>query len=277
MTAYFSWANLFAGVMANRWKHDPQYRCQRPHFGAAGLMKRLTKNPFSHIAAMLTATLVSCAANAADAQREPMTVLNSLVNRIYAAGETSGNVREMIDAEAKAADEIRRYIESGSTEGLLANEKGKQSPLAAASYMGYPNVVAALLTSNLVRVHINDADEMGITPWIAANFSMRQSLWTCNPAIFEDPYRFVPMLVTQSYYVSNPTPPYKKTRDILEESGASIELAKGKQVWLTNCKTQSEEAKAKVQASTDLQKTLQELGAADLNVRLMTSDGKPRS
>lgn len=107
-----------------------------------------------------------------------MSVLKSLAERIYVAGETSGKVADMIDAEAKAADEIRQYVASGSTDGLLAKEKGEQSPLAAAAYMGYPNVVAALLTSNLVRAHINDADERGLTPWIAANFSMRQSVWT---------------------------------------------------------------------------------------------------
>jgi hypothetical protein len=135
--------------------------------------------------------------------------------------------------------------------------------------MGYPNVVAALLTSSLVRAHINDADEMGLTPWIAANLSMRQSLWTCNPALFDNPYTFVPMVVTQPYYIFNPTPPYKKTREVLEEAGASSNMAKAKEIWLTNCKNQSDEAKTKVQASTDLQKTVQELGATDLASQLI--------
>jgi hypothetical protein len=232
-------------------------------------MNNLAKNLLIHAAVSLVSTLISCAAIAADAQRDPTAVLNSLVDRIYVLGETTGKVDDMIAAEAKAAEEVRQYVAGGSTDGLLAREKGKQSPLATAAYMGYPNVVAALLTSSLVRAHINDADEMGVTPWIAANLSMRQSLWACNPAVVNNPFKFVPMLITQPYYISNPTPPYKKTREVLEGAGASADLATAKEVWLTNCKNQSEEAKAEVQASTDLQKTVQKLGATELT-SLMT-------
>ncbi|MBI3381403.1 MAG: hypothetical protein HY019_05280 [Aquabacterium sp.] len=170
----------------------------------------------------------------------------------------------MIDAEVKAADEIRRYVASGATDGLLAKETGGQSPLAAAAYMGYPNVVEALLASKLVKSHINDSDRMGMTPWIAANFSMKQSLWTCNPAVFDDPYKFLPMIVTQPYYLSNPTSPYRKARELLEAAGAVSDLAAAKELWLSNCTNGSEDAKAKVRASSDLQMTLQGLGAADL-------------
>ncbi|WP_233809064.1 hypothetical protein [Paraburkholderia sp. HP33-1] len=232
-------------------------------------MNTLAKNTVVRATAFLVPILFTCGTSAADSQRDPIAVLNSLVDRIYVLGETSGNVDDMITAEAKAADEVRQYVASGATDGLLAQEKGKQSPLQTAAYMGYPNVVAALLTSNLVRAHINDADEMGLTPWIAANFSMRQSLWACNPAVFDNPFKFVPLFVTQAYYVSNPTPPYKKTREVLEEAGAASDLAKAKEVWLTNCKNQSEEAKIKVQASNDLQKTVQELGANDLTSLLV--------
>ena len=209
------------------------------------------------------------ATDAADLPRDPLAVLNSLADQIYVVGETSGKAADMVAAEEKAADEIRQYIGTGSTDGLLAKEKGKQSPLAAAAYMGYPNVVAALLTSKLVVAHINDADEMGVTPWIAANLSMRQSVWTCNPAVFEDPFKFVPMLVTQPYYISGAVPPYKKVREVLEKSGASSDVTKAKEVWLTTCKNQSDETRTKVQTSTDLQKTVQELGAADLTSLLM--------
>ncbi|MRW85696.1 hypothetical protein GJ698_16575 [Pseudoduganella sp. FT26W] len=174
----------------------------------------------------------------------------------------------MIAAEAKAADDIRKYIASGATTGLLEEEKGQQSPLATAAYMGYPNVVSALLTSKLVKAHINDADEMGLTPWIAAVFSMKQTLWTCNPAVLDNPFKFVPMFVTQPYYTSNPVPPYKKAREILEAAGATHDMAQAKTVWLTACTGQSVATKAKVQTSTDLQKTVQEIGAADLNTQV---------
>lgn len=231
-------------------------------------MKYFAKLFFVQAAPLVVSIVFSCTANAGNPPRDPMTVLNELADRIYVLGETSGKAAEMVAAESKAADEIRRYVASGLTDGLLAKDKGQQSPLAAAAYMGYPNVVAALLTSDRVRAHINDADEMGLTPWIAANISMRQSLWVCNPAVFDDPYKFVPMLVTQPYYTSNPTPPYRKARQVLEEAGAFSDIAKAKEVWLTNCKSESDEAKSKVQASTDLQKTVQDLGAADLATQL---------
>jgi hypothetical protein len=201
--------------------------------------------------------------------RDPLAVLNTLADRIYVIGETSGKGTEMIAAEASAADDIRHYISSGSTDGLLAKEKGQQSPLAAAAYMGYPNVAAALLTSDVVRAHINDTDDKGLTPWIAANLSMRQSLWTCNPSIWDDPFKFVPMLVTQLYYLSNPTPPYSKTREVLEKAGAAADPSRAKEVWLTLCKNQSPETRSKVQASADLQKTVQQIGAADLTAQIL--------
>jgi len=209
------------------------------------------------------------AADAADPPRDPMTVLNSLADRIYVLGETSGKAADMVAAEEKAADEIREYIATGATDGLLAKEQGKQSPLAAAAYMGYPNVVAALLTSHLVIAHMNDADEMGVTPWIAASLSMRQALWTCNPAIFNDPFKFVPMFVTQPYYLSQPMSPYTKTREVLEKAGAQSDAPKAKAVWLTNCKNQSDETRARVEASSDLQKTVQELASVALTSQLM--------
>jgi hypothetical protein len=108
-----------------------------------------------------------------------------------------------------------------------------------------------------------------VTPWIAANLSMRQSLWTCNPAIFDDPFKFVPMFVTQPYYMSGKISPYTKAREVLERAGASSDVTKAKRAWLTNCKNQSDETRTKVQASTDLQKTVQELGVADLTSQLI--------
>lgn len=232
-------------------------------------MAIVRSNLLARAGAVLIPLLCTYSASAADAPRDPMAIINALADRIYVAGETSGQAVEMIAAEEKAAEEIRRYVASGATDGLLAKEKGQQSPLDAAAYMGYPNVVAALLSSQLVRAHVNDADEMGMTPWVAANLSMKQSLWACNPAVFDHPYKFVPMVVTQPFYLSNPAPPYKKTREMLEKAGASADLAKAKEVWLTNCKSQSDEAKAKVSASTDLQKTVQELGAQALAAQLV--------
>ena len=201
--------------------------------------------------------------------REPLAVLNALADRVYSIGETSGEGAYMIAAEANAADEVRRYVASGATDGLLAKDRNQQSPLATAAYMGYPNVVAALLTSDTIKAHINDADDKGMTPWIAATISLKQSLWSCNPSVWDDPFKFIPLMVTQPYYILNPTPPYAKTRDVLEKAGATVDPLKAKEFWLTVCKAQSPEDRAKVQASTNLQKTVQELGAADLTAKVL--------
>ncbi|MGF6440153.1 hypothetical protein [Paraburkholderia youngii] len=197
-----------------------------------------------------------------------MIVLNSLADQMYVTGELSGKADNMIAAEKDAADEIRRYIASGATAGLLGKGNGQPSPLQVAAYMGYPNVVAALLKSDLVRSRINDADKGGMTPWMDAALSMKQTLWACNSAVYDDPFVFVPMLVTQPYYISNPEPPYKKTLEMLEEAGASPDVVKAKKFWLTHCKSQSEEGKAKVRASDDLQTTVQELGLNALTSEL---------
>ncbi len=231
-------------------------------------MKYLIEKIPVYILVLSVLVTFSCTSNAAELPRDPLAVIGALANSIYVLGEMSGKVEEMVAAEEKAAEEIRQYVAKGSTGGLLEKEYGKQSPLAAAAYMGYPNVVAALLTSDLVRAHINDADSMGMTPWISASFSMRQSLWTCNPAVFGNPYKFVPMVVTQRYYMSNTVAPYRKTREVLEAAGAAPENMRAKEIWLTNCKDASDDTRAKVQVSNDLQKTLQELGAVALTVQL---------
>ncbi len=229
----------------------------------------------AHAALFLAFLSLSCGGYAAPDMRDPMSVINALADRIYVAGERSGDVGEMIAAEVEAAEEIRLYLASGSTEGLLARDKNGRTPLAAAAYMGYPNVVAALLASDLVKAHIDDEGSMGMTPWIAANLSLRQSFWTCNPTIFNDPFKFMPMLVTQPYYVANPTPPYKKVRELLEQAGASASMQKAKRKWMALCKHQSSEAKAKVRASQDLQETVQILGAVALIGHLIeTGAGK---
>jgi hypothetical protein len=225
---------------------------------------------FAAHAALLFTTMASASlAQAADAPRAPLAVLDALADRIYVLGETTGSAPDMIAAEAAAADEVCHYIASGATAGLLATTKDGRTPLMGAAYMGYPNVVAALLASRLVRDHIDDADsDMGMTPWIASNFSARQNPWVCNPAMLDDPYRFISTIVVQPYYRDNPTPPYRKVRELLAQAGASADMDRTKRVWHTVCKGQSADTKASVQNSADVQVTAQELGTAMLEERL---------
>lgn len=222
---------------------------------------------------MMAMTLAAClsfpaAVNAAESPRDPSAVIASLGNRIYSLAETTGKTDDMVAAETEAANEIRRYIANGLTKGLLAKEKGKGSPLALAAYLGYPNVVDALLTSDSVRRHVNDVDEMGMTPWIASTLSLRQSMPACNPQIAENVLALVPIIVTQPYYVSNPVAPYRKTRELLAQAGASADMSKAKEIWFGVCKNQSTDGKKKVRDSTDMQKTVQELGMAELSAQL---------
>lgn len=223
---------------------------------------------------LLAAACLASGAHAAPAVvkgRAPLAIVRQLADRIYVAGETNGSAAAMIAAEAQAAEDIRKYIASGATDGLLADSRG-QSPLAMAAYLGYPNVAAALLTSREVRSHVNDADPNGITPWMAATLSMRQAMWACNPGVFENPFSFVPMLVTQPYYAGNPVPPYRRTREVLERAGARADMGKAKEFWLTRCTAQSAEARSEVQSSSDLQVTVQSLGAATLAAQMRKAE-----
>lgn len=220
--------------------------------------------------------LMCSGAQAADARRTPAAIIAALSDRIYVLGETTGNVSDMNAAEAKAAEEIRRYIASGANDGLLAAGKGKQSPLATAAYMGYPNVVAALLTSAVVRSHVNEADANGMTPWVASTLSMQQSAAACNAGIFENPYAFIPLLVTQAYYAANPAPPYRATRELLERAGAAPDIARARQVWDATCKHATADAKARVQTAPDVQAAVQELGVLAFAAQLQELQKKRR-
>lgn len=209
------------------------------------------------------------AAAADSAVRAPSAVVAALADRIYAIGETTGSAADMIAAEKSAADEIRRHIASGASDGLLTNAKGQLSPLHDAAYMGYPNVVEALLTAAPVRQQLDKTDERGMTPRIAATLSLRQAALACNPALFENPWSFIPMLVTQPYYVDNPDNPYARTAAILDKAGARLDTAQAKAAWTVICKNQLESTRAQIAASTDLQRTTQQLGTTELNKKLI--------
>lgn len=236
----------------------------------------MTKNTARTLVWASAASLaLASASHAADTPRPPSLVIAALADRIYVVAETTGSVEDMIKAEVVAADEIRRYVASGSTDGLLG-EGGKPSPLAQAAYFGYPNIATELLKSESVRSHINDTDLSGMTPWIASVFSMRQSAWVCNPALFDNFLAVIPMLVTQGYYVSNPNPPYRAIRKALEQAGATASMSKAADAWSATCKNQSAEGKAAVQRSTDVQSTVQQMGLTTLTTFLQTLQSKKR-
>jgi hypothetical protein len=146
----------------------------------------------------------------------PPQIINALMQRLYAIGETSDSVAEGTEAEKTAADGIRKYTASGSTDGLIAANAMGQTPLIAAAYNGYPQVVVALLESEVVRQRINDRDNSGGTAWLYANMALRQSAFACNPGILSNVFAWEPLMVTQFFYLHAPENPYRAIRTVLK-------------------------------------------------------------
>lgn len=214
---------------------------------------------FTHRFFLLICSLCFCLSDvsfAADGPKKPHQIIDELRQRMYAIGETTGRYGDFVEAEQKAAVEIRKFIVSGDSIGLVETNDIGQTPLMAAAFMGYSELVSELLKSDKVRNAINDTNPKGMSAWLYANFAYRQAVWVCNPAVFKDPFSFIPLFVTQPYYLQSAENPYKKTRRLLEDAGAKADLAKAKQYWLDTCKSQSGTMRTKVQESSDLLDTV---------------------
>ena len=205
--------------------------------------------------------------------KKPHQVIGDLRQRMYAIGETNPKLERFIEAEQKAVAEIREYVRGGfDSSGLIAKNDTGQTPLIAAAFMGYSEVVSELLTSDTVKGAIDEANNLGMSAWLSSNLAYRQAMWACNPKVFDDPFAFVPLFVTQPYYLQ-PDNPYKKTRRVLEGAGANADLARAKQLWHDNCKAQSDATRKRVQESDDLLETLLAEGAETL-ARFVTEKQK---
>lgn len=206
-----------------------------------------------------------CLSFGGETPKKPHQVINDLRQRMYVIGETTGRYSDFIDAELMATYAIRAYVDSSTDPAALVerNESG-QTPLMAAAFMGYPELVRELLKSGAVKRGIDDTNPQGISAWLYSNIAFRQALWACNPTVFNDVFRVVPLLVTQPYYLESSESPYKKTRSLLEDAGAKADLAQAKLYWLNNCKHQTKTTRKKVQASNDLLDTVLTEGAEAL-------------
>lgn len=201
---------------------------------------------------------------AAEISKKPHQVIGDLRQRMYAIGETNPGLERFVEAERKAAAEIRTYVLDGSDpNGLTEKNDSGQTPLIAAAFMGYSEVVSELLGSDAVRAAIDETNKMGMSAWLSANLAYRQTMWACNPKVFDAPFAFVPLFVTQPYYLQADNP-YKKTRRALEQAGAKADLAQAKQFWQDYCKTQSEATRNRVRESDDLLETVLSEGAETL-------------
>ncbi|MBS1229470.1 MAG: Ankyrin repeat (3 copies) [Proteobacteria bacterium] len=220
--------------------------------------------------------LTNCGlASGADTPRKPHQIVGDLRQRMYAIGETNPKLERFVDAEQKAAAEIREYIRGGFDPlNLVEKNETGQTPLIAAAFMGYSEVVNELLKSDAVRGAIDETNKTGMSAWLSSNLAFRQTLWACNPKVFDAPFTLVPLLVTQIYYLQ-PDNPYKKTRRALEEAGAKADLAQAKQFWMDNCKTQSDVTRNRVQESGDLLETVLTEGAETLARALIEKQQQP--
>lgn len=201
---------------------------------------------------------------AAEAVRKPHQVINALRQRMYVIGETNPELARFVDAERAAAADIRAYVAGGADPaGLVERNDTGQTPLIAAAFMGYAEVVGELLKSDAVRSAIEETNNAGLSAWLSSNFASRQAMWVCAPKLFENPFAFVPLWVTQPYY-TQPENPYRKTRRLLEAAGAKADPAQARQFWLDTCKTQSDATRKRVEAGGDLLDVVLAEGAATL-------------
>lgn len=209
----------------------------------------------------------------AESPKKPHQVINDLRRRMYAIGETNPKLERFIEAEQKAAAEIREYVSGGDPSGLIEKNNTGQTPLIAAAFMGYSEVVSELLNSEAVKGAIDETNNMGMSAWLSSNIAYRQAMWACNPKVFDAPFTFVPLFVTQPYYLQSDGP-YKKTRGFLEAAGAKVDLARAKQFWQDNCKSQSDVTRNRVQESGDLLETVLAEGAETLARFLIEKQSK---
>lgn len=201
-------------------------------------------------------SLFSTNAIATESPEKPNKVISDLRQKMYTIGETSGKLEDFIEAERKAALEIRAYIANGDPTGLNEKTQSGQTPLMAAAINGYSEIVIELLKSELVRASINESNPQGFSAWLHATWAFRQSMWVCNPSVLKNPFAWVPIFVIQPYYLQSPENPYRKTRRLLEEAGAIPSPEKAKQTWRDTCKLQDEQTRIKVEKSNDLLETV---------------------
>jgi ankyrin repeat protein len=196
----------------------------------------------------------------------PHDVIRLLMDEIYVAGETGGKSK-FTDAIERRRAEMQVFVrENPASVSLIErNPQSGMTPLLFASSMGYAEIVAELLKSELVVAHINDSDKNSLTPWMYANLGWRISIWACNPKIWNEPMRFIPYFVTFPVYLDGVEKRYHRTRRLLQEAGAFQDAEAVRTFWLNTCVNQSDETRSKVTRATDLLNVVTDEGIAALD------------
>jgi len=186
----------------------------------------------------------------------PQQAIAALVQRVYAIGETTGSVAQAREAEKAAADQIRQYAASASTDGLVETNADGQTPLIAAATNGYPQIVAALLETQVVKERIHDRDSKGGSAWIYANMALRESITACNPSVLANVFAWEPVMVNQFFYLQAAENPYLAVRRLLESKGARGTLEEAKRFWVKLCTREDASTKEKIEHSSDVLETV---------------------
>jgi hypothetical protein len=194
----------------------------------------------------------------------PHQIIDALVQRIYAIGETTVSIADAVEAEKVASQEIRAYSAGAATDGLIETNSGGQTPLMSAAYDGFPQVVTALLASAVVRQHIDDHDVLGGSAWIYADLGLRESLAACNPAVLNNVFAFEPLMVTQFYYLKARDNPYQAVRRALLSNGARGDSEQAKRFWVDHCKNEDARTKEAIERSSDVLNAATALGTEQL-------------
>ncbi len=210
-------------------------------------------------------------------EMKPHEIIRALRDKIYAIGETSGNANYMNAAQELAVNAVMKFVYATDTAALNEVDSNGQTPLIAASWSGYDNVVKALLKNSDVRNSLEITDKDHFSAWTAANFAYRQSALGCNPDLLSEPFAFVPIMVTMPFYSDRNQARYVSIRKSLEEAGAKPQLASAKNLWIGNCKKASTELVGKIQRSEDLISTLSRVNENILaDIMMANQRRKPR-
>lgn len=228
-------------------------------------MQRSFKNMLRFLAIIGTMTLVF---NAAEAQqpKKPHQILLTLKHTLTLIGERNGSMRDFTSAVREAREEIRDYtVKGGDAKDLIERDAQGMTPLIAASFEGYGDIVEEMLTYKLVHQHVNDVDNRGVSALAYANFAFKQSLWLCNPTILKNPYILTPLRVVQPYYTPDNETPYQKARRVLLASDATGTPAQFKTTWLNLCRLEYPVIASKIEGAKDIQQTVVAEAAEALN------------
>lgn len=209
-------------------------------------------------AALILATQWSVPAASAQDSKLPDTpqqIIEQLTSSLYIIGEVSARFDEMELAQTNAATQMQSLLNDIDDSKLVEADSHGKTPLLQAAAYGYHEIVAVLLQSTAVQTSINATDTNGLTAWDYANLSLSRTKLICNSRLMQNPFSFIPLMVTIPFYANEPSP-YVLTRELLARAGATRDSDTAKAFWLDKCQYQSESVRQRVIESDDLLEAL---------------------